>query len=152
MSAGGGVDHQHVVHDIREAQSSAVSTDTTLTAVSSSNARSPQACQAGPSPMADITSTEADVGTSRGNTSATGAQSHWKSLFTSRAPKQVLCKGHKEPCVQRTVNKSGPNQFRKFYVCARPAGAKDNPAARCDHFEWLDKPKIKQKTSDSGKV
>ncbi|XP_065179684.1 DNA-(apurinic or apyrimidinic site) endonuclease 2-like [Sycon ciliatum] len=73
----------------------------------------------------------------------TGTQ--WKNLFTARAPKQALCHGHKEPCVLRTVNKAGPNQFRKFYVCARPAGSKDNPNARCEHFEWIDKPKFKQK-------
>lgn len=30
-----------------------------------------------------------------------------------------LCKGHKEPCVARVVKKQGPNNGRRFYVCAR---------------------------------
>ena len=80
---------------------------------------------------------------------SSGAQ--WKSLFSSRAPKPSLCRGHREPCVLQTVKKSGPNQFRRFYVCARPAGSTENPEARCGHFEWIDKPKFKPKSGETPK-
>ena len=63
----------------------------------------------------------------------------WKSLFKGpiRPP---LCTGHREPTVMRTVKKDGPNRTRRFFVCARPAGAKGNPEARCNFFQWIDKP------------
>ena len=64
----------------------------------------------------------------------------WKSIFKGLPP-PPLCKGHKEPCVMRTVKKSGPNRGRRFYVCAKPEGHKSNPDARCDHFEWMNKKK-----------
>lgn len=52
----------------------------------------------------------------------------WKSVFT--APKQVLCTGHREPCVLRTAKKQGPNFNRQFYCCARPSGFKGDANAR----------------------
>ena len=58
--------------------------------------------------------------------------------FSGKAP---LCKGHRESCVLRTVKKEGPNNGRRFYVCARPQGAKTNIEARCQHFEWIDNKK-----------
>lgn len=59
----------------------------------------------------------------------------WKKLFPGpkRAP---ACAGHKEACVLRTVKKPGPNLNRRFYVCGRPEGRKDDPNARCNHFQW----------------
>ena len=58
----------------------------------------------------------------------------WQRIQQSMKPPR--CKGHGEACVVRQVKKKGPNQGRVFFVCARAAGPKDNPAARCDHFEW----------------
>lgn len=64
--------------------------------------------------------------------------SRWKTLL-SGPPPPPLCRGHKEPCVLRTVKKAGPNLNRTFYVCARPEGHKTNKEARCDHFQWVSK-------------
>lgn len=63
------------------------------------------------------------------------AASAWRSMLTGPRP-PPLCKGHKEPCVERTVKKKGPNFNRKFFACARGDGSKTDPRARCDHFEW----------------
>jgi AP endonuclease-2 len=69
------------------------------------------------------------------------------------------CCHHKEPAKLLTVNKSGPNKGRKFFMCARPVGAASSVidvasgdtdesnhrvAAvinefRCDFFQWKDK-------------
>ncbi|KAI3658083.1 hypothetical protein MP638_002367 [Amoeboaphelidium occidentale] len=49
-----------------------------------------------------------------------------------------LCK-HNEPCKEMTVNKSGPNKGRRFYLCSRPVGPKDTTGKtqfRCDFFAW----------------
>lgn len=49
------------------------------------------------------------------NTSETISQ--WSALFTPRPiPK---CKVHNEPCKEYRVNKPGPNQGRRFYLCSR---------------------------------
>ena len=69
-----------------------------------------------------------------------GAASRWKKLLKGPSP-APLCKGHKEPCVLRTVKKESLNKGRQFYVCNRPEGHKSNPEAKCDHFEWVDKNK-----------
>ncbi|KAF8701008.1 hypothetical protein HU200_033900 [Digitaria exilis] len=45
------------------------------------------------------------------------------------------CKGHREPCIPRSVKK-GPNIGRLFYVCARAQGPASNPEANCGHFQW----------------
>ncbi|KAJ1530738.1 hypothetical protein ONE63_005593 [Megalurothrips usitatus] len=66
---------------------------------------------------------------------STSAVSAWKSMLTGPLP-PPMCKGHKEPCVERTVKKKGPNFNRKFFACARGEGSKNDPRARCDHFEW----------------
>lgn len=63
----------------------------------------------------------------------------WKSLFKGPV-RPPLCTGHCEPAVMRTVKKDGPNRTRRFFVCARPAGAKGNQEARCNFFQWIDKP------------
>ena len=60
------------------------------------------------------------------------------SLF-NRPSTIPLCPVHKEPCKIAKVKKPGPNNGRNFYSCARPGGAKDDPQARCDFFEWVNK-------------
>lgn len=68
----------------------------------------------------------------------TGLNKEWKQLLKG-PPKPPLCDGHREPCVRRKVKKEGPNFGKEFYVCARPAGSKGNTAARCNHFQWVEK-------------
>lgn len=65
----------------------------------------------------------------------------WKALFKGPI-RPSLCIGHREPAVMRTVKKDGPNRDRRFFVCARPAGARGNPEARCNFFQWIDKPPV----------
>ena len=67
-----------------------------------------------------------------------GLNEKWKQLLKG-PQKPPLCEGHKEPCVRRKVKKEGQNFGKEFFVCARPAGSKDNAAARCDHFQWAEK-------------
>lgn len=59
----------------------------------------------------------------------------WREIFKPKAA--PLCRGHSEPCKLLTVTKRGANQGRKFYTCARGVGARDDPGARCNHFEWF---------------
>ena len=47
-------------------------------------------------------------------------------------PPAELCKGHKRPCVQKTVSKEGPNKLRLFWTCSLPK------AKSCGHFSWAD--------------
>ena len=70
--------------------------------------------------------------------SSKGLSKEWKQLLKG-PQKPPLCEGHREPCVRRKVKKDGPNFGKEFFVCARPAGSKDNTAARCDHFQWAEK-------------
>ena len=70
------------------------------------------------------------------NNSSKKLSSDWQKVFKA-PPKAPLCSGHKEPSVLRVVKKPGPNQNRKFYVCARPDGSKHDPNARCNYFKWL---------------
>ena len=65
-----------------------------------------------------------------------GLSEAWKGVFGGAGPKAPLCSGHNEACVQRRVKKKGPNKDRQFWVCARPAGSKGDPQARCDFFKW----------------
>jgi len=53
--------------------------------------------------------------------------------------KAELCKGHKAPCVKKTVTKEGPNKLRLFWTCSLPK------AKSCNHFSWadLDHPRCK---------
>eukprot|EP00127_Corallochytrium_limacisporum_P001208 Clim_evm43s44 gene=Clim_evmTU43s44 len=48
------------------------------------------------------------------------------------------CTGHKEPCVERVVKNGGENHDRKFWVCCRPKGEKNDRNARCNFFIWHD--------------
>lgn len=68
----------------------------------------------------------------------TGLSKEWQQLLKG-PPKPPLCDGHQEPCVRRKVKKEGPNFGKEFFVCARPAGSKGNMAARCNHFQWIEK-------------
>ncbi|KAH6760068.1 endonuclease/exonuclease/phosphatase family protein [Perilla frutescens var. frutescens] len=43
----------------------------------------------------------------------------WQRIQQLMQTSIPLCKGHKEPCVSRTVKKPGPNLGRRFYACAR---------------------------------
>lgn len=61
--------------------------------------------------------------------------SFWKSVLGGPLP-IPLCKGHREPCVLRTVKKPGPNLGRHFYMCARPQGHPSDPSSRCNFFLW----------------
>lgn len=63
------------------------------------------------------------------------ANTEFKGIF-NKPPPPPLCRGHSEPCKMMTVSKCGPNRGRKFYICARGAGDKNDPNARCEHFEW----------------
>ncbi len=47
-------------------------------------------------------------------------------------PPVELCKGHKRPCVKKTVSKEGPNKLRLFWTCALPK------AKSCNYFSWAD--------------
>ncbi|KAK6175087.1 hypothetical protein SNE40_013622 [Patella caerulea] len=77
------------------------------------------------------------LGSGEGTASTkSSSSSAWKSLLSGPG-KAPLCKGHKEPCVLRTVKKDGPNKNKQFYVCARGEGHSSNPEARCDHFVWV---------------
>ncbi|XP_013773132.1 DNA-(apurinic or apyrimidinic site) lyase 2-like [Limulus polyphemus] len=68
----------------------------------------------------------------------------WKSVLCGPQP-PPLCKGHKEPCVLKTVKKQGPNNGRQFFTCAHPEGRAENPEAKCNHFQWVNPPKVKGK-------
>ncbi|PWN47593.1 DNase I-like protein [Violaceomyces palustris] len=68
----------------------------------------------------------------------------WGKIFKRRPPPK--CRGHGEDCKSLTVNKTGLNQGRKFWICSRPVGPgyekkgrKSGPADsryRCDFFVW----------------
>ena len=68
----------------------------------------------------------------------TGLSKEWQQLLKG-PQKPPLCSGHQEPCVRQKVKKDGPNFGKEFFVCARPAGSKGNTAARCNHFQWIEK-------------
>ncbi|KNE56441.1 exodeoxyribonuclease III (xth) [Allomyces macrogynus ATCC 38327] len=63
------------------------------------------------------------------------ASASWATLFRPREPPKCA---HGEPGVPFSVNKKGPNQGRKFWVCARPVGPKSAGLSefRCNFFEW----------------
>jgi AP endonuclease 2 len=60
----------------------------------------------------------------------------WQRLL-SGPPPPPLCRGHREPCVLKSVKKAGENKGRTFFSCARPAGKwPTDTAANCCHFTW----------------
>ncbi|GAA6055549.1 hypothetical protein JCM3770_006781 [Rhodotorula araucariae] len=69
--------------------------------------------------------------------------SAWSSIFAPKPP--PLCDGHGEPAKLWTVNKTGINKGRRFFLCSRPVGpgydqgqAKlhVDPQWRCNFFQW----------------
>ncbi|XP_023517127.1 DNA-(apurinic or apyrimidinic site) lyase 2 [Cucurbita pepo subsp. pepo] len=60
----------------------------------------------------------------------------WRRIQQVMQNSIPLCKRHKEPCVARVVKKQGPNNGRRFYVCARAEGPASNPEANCGYFKW----------------
>lgn len=59
----------------------------------------------------------------------------WQRIQQRMKMTLPLCKGHREPCISRSVKK-GSNIGRLFYVCARAQGPASNPEANCGHFQW----------------
>lgn len=59
-----------------------------------------------------------------------------QKAFLSTVDEAPLCLTHREPAVQRVVQKSGANLGRKFWVCARPNGEPGHAMARCNFFQW----------------
>ncbi|KAF7066937.1 hypothetical protein CFC21_072856 [Triticum aestivum] len=59
----------------------------------------------------------------------------WQRIQQRMKMTLPLCKGHREPCIPRSVKK-GSNIGRLFYVCARAQGPSSNPEANCNHFQW----------------
>ncbi|WFD34278.1 DNA-(apurinic or apyrimidinic site) lyase [Malassezia cuniculi] len=72
----------------------------------------------------------------------TEAAAQWGAIFSSPPPPK--CTFHREPARIWTVNKPGPNQGRKFWLCARPVGpgykerarTPESRGFRCDFFLW----------------
>lgn len=63
------------------------------------------------------------------------AMLEWQRIQQKMKMTLPLCRGHREPCVARSVKK-GPNIGRQFYTCARAKGPVSNPEADCGHFQW----------------
>ncbi|KAJ3039700.1 Class II abasic (AP) endonuclease [Rhizophlyctis rosea] len=67
----------------------------------------------------------------------------WRMLMQ---PKEVPKCWHGEAAKEWTVNKTGPNQGRRFYLCARPVGPGEGKGKkevgewRCDFFAWKNGP------------
>ncbi|XP_006660893.2 DNA-(apurinic or apyrimidinic site) endonuclease 2 [Oryza brachyantha] len=59
----------------------------------------------------------------------------WQRIQQRMKMTLPLCKGHREPCIPRSVKK-GSNIGRLFYVCARAQGPASNPESNCGHFQW----------------
>ncbi|SCV68387.1 BQ2448_508 [Microbotryum intermedium] len=74
---------------------------------------------------------------------ANATATQWNSIFATKAA--PLCDVHQEPARLWTVNKSGINKGRRFYLCARPVGpgydngkrpkSSVNPEWRCDFYQ-----------------
>ncbi|KAK9285382.1 hypothetical protein L1049_024573 [Liquidambar formosana] len=60
----------------------------------------------------------------------------WRRIQQLMQNSIPLCKGHNEPCVARVSKKAGPNNGRRFYVCARAEGPASNPETNCNYFKW----------------
>jgi len=58
------------------------------------------------------------------------SNAHQNEVNSDQPPE--LCKGHKKPCVKKTVSKEGSNKLRLFWTCSLPK------AKSCDHFSWAD--------------
>ncbi|KAJ3013580.1 Class II abasic (AP) endonuclease [Thoreauomyces humboldtii] len=134
--------------------SSFTSTQASLDSSSSSQSQDPPSFS-----QCSITSVPSSP-TSTGSSAA----SAWRTLLT--APPPPHCH-HDEPAKQYRVNKTGPNQKRLFWLCARPVGPERDTHVngekrdevgstgpgrrrdhvvgdtRCDYFQWFSAPKRK---------
>lgn len=90
----------------------------------------------GPVTLADFFQIGAPERPSEVRTEAPPGPLAWQEIF-NRPKCAPLCSGHSEPCRLLAVTKKGANQGRKFYICARGVGQKEDPNTRCEHFEWL---------------
>uniref|UniRef100_A0A0A9FP33 GRF-type domain-containing protein n=2 Tax=Arundo donax TaxID=35708 RepID=A0A0A9FP33_ARUDO len=79
----------------------------------------------------DNTNTSCSLSTDKCNS----ATVEWQRIQQKMKMTLPHCKGHREPCIPRSVKK-GSNIGRLFYVCARAQGPSSNPEANCGHFQW----------------
>lgn len=122
-----------VTAEVGEQQPQQVATEE----VAVSTTISVQQAEAAPA-SADPALPAAPTSSSSSSTAASSSSSKWKALF--KPPPIPKCH-HKEPAVERVVIKDGDNKGRRFFVCARPAGAPSHPLSRCDFFQWASEPK-----------
>ncbi|GAA5856268.1 hypothetical protein JCM8547_000845 [Rhodosporidiobolus lusitaniae] len=96
-----------------------------------------------PSQLDDAT--EYSASASQGSPSSSSSYnaqsaSAWSSIFASKPP--PLCEGHNEPTKLWTVNKTGINKGRRFYLPVGPgydqgqAKLHVDPQYRCNYFAW----------------
>lgn len=62
------------------------------------------------------------------------AKNAWQAIQEHMQTPMCL---HGDPAALKKVNKSGPNQGRFFYMCARGKG--QGPHAQCSFFKWVEK-------------
>ena len=67
------------------------------------------------------------------SSTTTTTKTRTKPRTKMAAPAIPNCSGHQQPCKLCTVKKSGPNQGRKFYVCATASRID-----QCPTFIWVD--------------
>ncbi|KAL6655160.1 hypothetical protein ACP70R_005986 [Stipagrostis hirtigluma subsp. patula] len=88
-------------------------------------------CTASATEDQDNTNTSCSLTTDKRN----AATLEWQRIQQKMKMTLPRCKGHREPCIPRSVKK-GSNIGRLFYVCARAQGPASNPEANCGHFQW----------------
>ncbi|KAF8508888.1 Endonuclease/exonuclease/phosphatase [Gautieria morchelliformis] len=88
----------------------------------------------------------ADTTEVQASTSSSQSKAAWKHLLTPLRP--PLCRTHREPCKEFTVNKAGPNKGKAFFICSRPLGPGYDKGRtdrlreevdmqyRCNFFKW----------------
>ncbi|XP_014758525.1 DNA-(apurinic or apyrimidinic site) lyase 2 isoform X3 [Brachypodium distachyon] len=84
---------------------------------------------------ADEDQDNSDIPCSQSTDKCNVATLEWQRIQLRMKTTLPLCKGHREPCIPRSVKK-GSNIGRLFYVCARAQGPSSNPEANCGHFQW----------------
>ncbi|KAK9448608.1 DNase I-like protein [Limtongia smithiae] len=87
---------------------------------------------------------DADIDQAYFQTSKNPSTELWKDVF--RKPQPPMCNMHTEPCVLRITRKSGVNEGRAFWMCARPVGPGHQRSAslpedvnrdyKCNFFKW----------------
>lgn len=89
-------------------------------------------------PPPDTPSVEHSEDTPRRRTSTTDdntsdnrtARERHATRSTDIGPEIPRCEGHDLPCVEREVNREGPNKGRKFFVCSL------SQSEQCNFFAW----------------